>query len=125
LQWLGTDDLSAYLSVPAAIEFQQTHNWTAVRRACHDLLAQAIERINALTGLPPAYADNSLFTQMAIAPLPPVADLPGFKKHFYQQFRVEVPFTQWRNRQFIRVSVQGYNTQADIEALLAALRASL
>jgi isopenicillin-N epimerase len=125
LQWLGTDDLSAYLSVPAAIEFQQTHNWTAVRRACHDLLAQAIERINALTGLPPAYADNSLFTQMAIASLPPVADLPGFKKHFYQQFRVEVPFTQWRNRQFIRVSVQGYNTQADIEALLAALRASL
>lgn len=125
LQWLGTDDLSAYLSVPAAIEFQHAHNWTAVRRACHDLLAQAIDRINELTGLPPAYADNVAFTQMAIASLPPIADLPAFKNHFYRQFRIEVPFTQWRDRQFIRVSVQGYNSQTDIEVLLDALRASL
>ena len=125
LQWLGTDDLSAYLSVPEAIEFQHMHDWTAVRRACHDLLTQAIDRINALTGLPPAYADSSAFAQMAIAPLPPVADLPAFKKRFYQQFGVEVPFTHWRDRQFIRVSVQGYNTQDDIEVLLAALRTSL
>jgi selenocysteine lyase/cysteine desulfurase len=29
---------------------------------------------------------------------------------------------EWNGRDFIRVSVQGYNSQADIDALLAALQ---
>lgn len=127
LQWLGTNDLSAYLSVPAAIEFQQNYDWSAVRQQCHLLLRQAIERIAALTGLAAAYPLNgdACFHQMAIAPLPPLADLQGFKDQFYDQYRVEVPFVQWGGRQYIRVSVQGYNTQEDIDALLSALAASL
>lgn len=27
MQWLGTRDLSGFLAVPAAIEFQQAHDW--------------------------------------------------------------------------------------------------
>lgn len=127
LQWLGTNDLSAYLSVPAAIEFQQTHEWAAVRQQCHLLLRQGIERIAALTRLATVYPLNgdAFFHQMAIAPLPHLGDLQGFKDQFYDQFRVEVPFVQWDGRHFIRVSVQGYNTQEDIDALLSALAASL
>ena len=125
LQWLGTNDLSAYLAVPAAIRFQEEHDWTAVRQRCHDLLCQAVERICALTGLPTVYEDRDTFQQMAIAPLPQIADLPAFKARLYDEFRIEIPCIQWGNRQFIRISVQGYNTQADIDALLAALKQQL
>jgi isopenicillin-N epimerase len=62
---------------------------------------------------------------MAIVPLPQMADLPGFKKRLYQQYRVEIPCVQWQDHQFIRVSIQGYNTQADVDALLDALRGML
>jgi isopenicillin-N epimerase len=122
LQWLGTNDLSAYLAVPAAIQFQEKYNWTAVRRQCHDLLQQAVRRICALTGLDSLYADGGRgFHQMAIAPLPRIGDLPALKKALYGEYRVEVPLIEWEGRHFIRVSVQGYNSAADIDALLAAL----
>jgi len=36
-------------------------------------------------------------------------------------YRVEVPIIEWGGRQLVRVSVQGYNTREDVEALIKAL----
>ncbi|MFQ5341547.1 MAG: aminotransferase class V-fold PLP-dependent enzyme [Anaerolineae bacterium] len=122
LQWWGTMDPSAFLSVPAAIQFQKEHNWPAVRRRCHTLVGQAVRRICDLTGLAPLYPhDRGFYHQMAIAPLPTIHDLPAFKERLYEEYCVEVPCVQWNEQQFIRVSVQGYNTQADIDRLIVAL----
>ncbi len=125
LQWMGTDDPSAYLTVPAAIAFQAEHQWSAVRQQCHTLLQQAVEEISLLTKMDSPYPDDSYYHQMAVAPLPPISDLIAFKNQFYVQHRVEVPFTEWNGRQFVRISVQGYNSAADIAALLRALKNSL
>lgn len=122
LQWLGTNDLSAYLTVSDAIRFQEQHDWPAVRQRCHELLALALRRVGELTGLAPLYRDDGHFRQMAVAPLPPLKDAPAFKDELYRSFRVEIPCTEWQGRHFIRISVQGYNSYADIEALLRALR---
>ena len=51
-EWWGTRDLSAFLSVPAAIKFQQKHGWDKVRVVGHALVREAEERICSLTGLP-------------------------------------------------------------------------
>jgi isopenicillin-N epimerase len=120
LQWAGTMDPAAYLSVPAAIQFQAEHNWTAVRQQCHDLLCQAIQQINQLTALAPMYASDSFYRQMGIAALPPV-DLPQLKRQLLEEFKVEIPVYEWHGRSFIRLSIQAYNTPADLEALLDGL----
>lgn len=125
LQWLGTNDLSAYLAVPAAIDFQAAHNWPAVRQACHELLREALAQVGALTGLPPVYANDAGYHQMAVTPLPPLRDPAGFKAQLYEQFRVEIPATQWQEQQFLRISIQGYNRPADVAALVEALRVLL
>jgi isopenicillin-N epimerase len=126
LQWTGTKDPAAALAVPAALQFMQEYDWEIVRCECHALLRQAIERICKLTGLPPLYPlDSDLYIQMGIAPLPPVADLNILKRRLYDEYRVEVPLTQWHDHQFVRISVQGYNTQADIDALVEALHVLL
>lgn len=125
LQWLGTNDLAAYLAVPAAIEFQETNDWPTVRQACHRLLQEAICRVNELTGMAPCYPDDSYFQQMAVARLPALDSLSEFKQRLYDDFRVEIPCIQWQNQQFIRLSIQGYNTEQDIDALLRALRTLL
>ncbi|MFN2162247.1 MAG: aminotransferase class V-fold PLP-dependent enzyme [Candidatus Promineifilaceae bacterium] len=122
MQWLGTDDLSAYLAVPAAIRFQEEHNWTAVREACHLLLSEALKRICDLTELANVYPRTDYYRQVAIAPLPLLRDFRAMKAELYDTYCVEVPLVEWNGRDFIRVSVQGYNSQADIDALLAALQ---
>jgi isopenicillin-N epimerase len=126
LQWTGTKDPAAALSVPAAVQFMQEHNWGKVRKACHGLLHQAIQRVCELSGLPPLYPlDSELYSQMGAAPLPPATDLERLKERLYEVFRVEVPLIQWQEHKLIRISVQGYNTQGDIDALLHALTSLL
>jgi isopenicillin-N epimerase len=121
LQWTGTRDPAAALTVPAAIRFMREQNWENVRLKCHGLVRQAIERICDLTGMPPLYPlDSAFYSQMGIAPLPP-CDAVSLKSRLYDEYRVEVPVTQWRDQQFIRISIQGYNEPADVDALLQAL----
>ena len=62
--------------------------------------------------------------QMATIPLPP-CDPEELKRRLYDEYRVEVPIISWGGQEFVRVSVQGYNTIADVETLLRALKALL
>jgi isopenicillin-N epimerase len=122
LQWTGTRDLSAALTVRNAIQFMEGHDWEEVQCQSHVLLRQAIERICDLTGLPPLYPlDSNFYSQMGIAPLPR-SDLLTLKSRLYDEYRIEVPLIEWQDQQFVRISVQGYNTGEDIDALIDALR---
>jgi isopenicillin-N epimerase len=121
LQWTGTKDPAAALTVPTAIQFMREHNWDAVRCECHHLLRQAIEGVCDLTGLPPLYPlDSDVYSQMGIAPIPP-SDLTRLKSRLYDENRIEVPLVEWQDRHFVRISIQGYNTQQDVDALITAL----
>lgn len=123
LQWTGTRDPAAFLSVPAAVKFMQEHDWLEVRRACHKLLRYAIEQICKLTGQEPLYPlDSDLYSQMGIAPLPP-SDPEKIKRRLYEEYRIEIPVIQWQDRQFVRISIQAYNTPEDVKALLQGLKA--
>lgn len=122
LQWLGTNDLAAYLAVPAAIEFQVANDWHFVRQECHKLLKKAILEVSNLTGIPPCYPDSSYYCQMAVARLPQIDNLIGFKDRLYDDFHIEIPCIQWQDQQFIRISIQGYNTRNDVDRLMEALQ---
>ena len=57
-EWQGSRDPGAYLSVPAAIQFQAEHDWARVRAECHELLREARGRLEELTGLLPICPDS-------------------------------------------------------------------
>lgn len=120
-EWQGTRDISAYLTVPDAIRFQAEHSWPYVQQRCHELASFARHAISDLTGLEPLYPDSpNWYAQMITLPLPS-CDPQELKQRLYEEFAIEVPLITWKERQFVRISIQGYNTRADIEALTSAL----
>ncbi len=119
-QQQGTSDPAAYLSVPAGIDFLAAHDWGNVQTRCHDLGVELREQIVSLTGCEPI-SSESWFAQMFAAPLPP-CDPEEIKHRLYDDYRIEVPVLTWGDRQYVRVSLQGYNTREDGERLLGALR---
>ncbi len=123
LSWTGTKDPAASLSISAAIQFMETHNWEQVRQGCHNLLRPTIQRICELVQMEPLYPlDSGLYHQMGIAPLPPNTDIAALKERLNDEYRVEVPLIDWNGRKFVRISVQGYNTQTDLDALYIGLK---
>ncbi|MBU0510898.1 MAG: aminotransferase class V-fold PLP-dependent enzyme [Chloroflexi bacterium] len=118
-EWQGTRDISAFLSVPAAIEFHAQNQWDTVRERCHQLAIITRQRINALTGLPSICPDSWL-GQMFAARLPDV-DVAQVKTRLYEESGIEVPIHRWNDQPLIRVSINGYNTQSDLDALVDAL----
>ena len=121
-EWAGTNDPSAYLSVPVAIHFQEQHNWPAVQHRCQQILADGLKQIDKLTGLESVYADHTApFFQMAVVRLPQIKDISELKRQLMERYRIEVPCIEWNGQHFIRISVQAYNDSADIEMLTSAL----
>jgi isopenicillin-N epimerase len=122
-EWWGTRDLAAFLSVPAAIEFQEKYNWDKVRDDCHQLARETQKRICDLTGLAPLHSDaGGWFCQLFAAPLKADTDIVALKERLYNEYRIEVPLIDWNGYKLVRVSIQGYNSQKDVDTLLIALR---
>ena len=118
----GTRDPSAYLTVPDAIEWQREHDWDRVRERCHALARRAAEEL----GLEPVVPGrrHGLYGQMVSLFLPD--DAPSdLQERLYDEHRIEIPVAEHNGRRLIRASFQGYNDEADLERLKAALATSV
>ena len=121
-EWQGTRDISAYLTVPAAIDFQQQHDWEQVRADCHALARMTQTQLCGEFGLEPLSAEQ--FAQMVTIPLPE-CDPEALRQRLYGEFKIEVPVGRFGDACTMRVSFQAYNTVDDARRLMAALRACL
>jgi isopenicillin-N epimerase len=120
--WSGTRNPSAFLAVPAAIDFMAARGWGEVRTRCHALVRTARHAIHAITQLAPLCPDEpGWFAQMAALPLPP-CDTEAVTRRLRDEFHIEVPIRSWDGRPLLRVSAQAYNTESDIASLTAAIR---
>ncbi len=91
-EWWGTRDIAAFLTVPAAINFQKKIHWDKVRTACHTLAKDAQQHICELTKLTPLHTQSDgWFAQLSAAPLPADTDLAVLKSRLYDEYRIEIP----------------------------------
>jgi isopenicillin-N epimerase len=116
-RWQGTRDPAAFLAVPDAIDFLAEHDWDAFRARCHALAGEAQARISDWAGTEPP---SGPFAQMSAAQLPP-CDPEEVQRRLREEHAIEVPCKEWQGLPLIRVSIQGYNDETDVERLLAAL----
>ena len=77
-------------------------------------------RLSKRSGLAPIASDDD-FAQMV--PLPVAArDPEALRGTLFERHRIEVPVTTHAGRTFVRVSVAGYLSEAELHALEEALR---
>ena len=115
---VGTIDPAAYLSVPAAIDFQEQNDWPQVRQACHQLLIETEQRILEMSGLPPI-SPQSMWAQMRVVLLP--GNIEAYQR-LWEEDRIVIPVGQHGGQPGVRISVQAYNSPADLETLIRALK---
>ena len=113
-RWQGTRDPAAHLAVPAAIRFMAEHDWPRVRARCHELLASLELPFEPLTD---DYAQMRGYRVEH-------RDPPALKEWLYDEHRIEVPIVETARGWAMRVSVQTYNDEADLDALASALSAA-
>jgi isopenicillin-N epimerase len=118
----GTRDPSAFLSVPAAIEFQEQHDWAAERQRCHALASATRQRINALTGELPLCPDSSEFFSQMASVLLPSAEVGEIGRRLSEEFRIVAPIIPVRDRHCLRFSIQAYVDEDDADRLVNAMQ---
>ena len=136
--WSGTRDPSAYLAIPAAIEFLEAVGLEAFRSRTHWLAQYARRKLVELTGLEPLVPDDpAWYGSMAHVPLPPPKDSVNaaaplrsdetspvsnpLQHTIWRQLGIEVPIVDFRGGRYIRVSCHLYNDTEQIDRLVAGL----
>lgn len=121
MQWQGTRDIAAALTVPDAIAWQAARDWPAQQARCRAMALALMHRQCARWGLAPIAPDES-FAQMVPVPVPVAAGRAAeLRERLYADHRIEVPVTVHEQQVFVRVSVQAYNDETDLAALEQAL----
>ena len=120
LEMQGTRDPSAWLTVPDAIAFRAQHSWDAVARRCRDLTQKTAARVAALTNLPPLSNAEFCAPQMVSMPVPR-CDPMALKLALLNDYGIEIPCFDWQDHTIVRLSVQGYNTEQQLDLLVRAL----
>jgi len=132
--WLGTDDATAWFTVPEAIDaVADTHpeGWLGVRRANHDLVVAARRILLETLGVA-APVPEAMIGSMASLPLPgldtgTITTADPLLTALRNRWNFEVPVVAWLGPppRLLRISAHRYNTIEQYEHLADALTVEL
>ncbi|MES2643557.1 MAG: aminotransferase class V-fold PLP-dependent enzyme [Myxococcota bacterium] len=126
--WTGTFDPSAWLAVPDAIDLFEGFGPDAVRAANHALVRVGRVQLAEALGVDLPHPDDpALYAAMASVRVPWARATDGVTLNamsaaMYDQHRIEVPFSAYDDRVFVRISGQLYNAPDDYTRLADVLR---
>lgn len=119
--WTGTQDFSAFLTVPAALDFYQHHGGADLRLANHALALEARNLIATAWNKPHPAPDDMLgFMATIEAPVESMGTLQeslDLHDWLWDNHKIEVPVMPFDGKLWIRISAQIYNTRDEYEIL--------
>jgi len=122
VEQFGTRDLAAFLTLPAAIAYMHEHNWAEVRSRCFKLACDTRHRIEDMLDTEPLCPDDpAWFSQMVAVRLPDRLNAAKLGQALRDQHKIEIPVFPWNGVNIMRLSVQAYTTQAELDILVDAV----
>ena len=121
LQWQGTNDMSAYLTIPDTIKFLKERNWREVSEKCKELNIWAKEKIISelkVKGL----SDNKFNAKQMSSFFMHFDDVFNNQLDFYKKYKIQIPFFKWNEETLFRISIQAYNSKKDIDMLIDSFK---
>lgn len=120
-QFNGTRDFSAYLTIPDALKFCEDFHWDIKIDWCKELTKKWVVRLAKLLDKEPlAPVTSEFYGQMGSIPINCENPLE-LKELLYEKYHIEIPIAVHNNQVYIRFSINGFNTEADMEQLEQAL----
>lgn len=118
----GTRDLSAFCTIPATIEFMELNNWKEVRKNCRKMVQENAAVLCEILGKNPLSAINDDFIGQMFSCEIDTRNPEQLHHLLFDKYRIEIPVMRWKDKAFIRYSINAYNTQDDLDKLFWALK---
>jgi isopenicillin-N epimerase len=121
-QMNGSRDYSAFLTIPAAIEFMQQHNWPKVAADCRKLVQEnALPFCELLNSAPLAPINDDFILQLFSAEIK-TSNPEKLHQHFFDEYKIEIPVMRHGDKVYLRYSINAFNSQHDLNILFAAIK---
>jgi len=118
----GTRDISAFLTIPAAIRFFEENEWKSKSDNCKNKILSIYEEFCELLGSKPICPVTSEFLgQMSSIPIQTKQPFE-LKELLFEKYKIEIPVMKIENQTYLRISLNGYNDQNDLDILSLALK---
>lgn len=118
----GTRDISAFLATPKVIEFLERNNWSEIAKQSKAIVLANYQRFCDLLHTQPLCPISEEFlVQMASVPVK-TSNPVGLKELLFNKYKIEIPVMSLNGNFYLRYSINGYNSQEDLDVLYAALQ---
>ncbi len=120
-QYQGTWDPSAFLTVPAAIQFQQEHDWNSVRKRSRALNRETRGRIYEIMDSEPICPNTEEWLGQMASIITNIENGLDFKRRLMDEYKIEIPVFPWGDKILFRTSFNAYNDENDADRLIEVL----
>lgn len=120
-QMQGTRDFSAFLTIPAAIEFMKENNWWAVAAHYRKMTQENAPAFCELSGAKPIAPITDDFTLQLYAAEIKTTQPEKLHDYFFEKYKIQIPVMRQNDKVFLRYSLNAMNTQEDLDKLFNAI----
>ena len=120
-QYQGTWDPSAFLTVPAAIQFQQEHDWNSERERSRALNRETRGRIYEIIDSEPICPNTEEWLGQMASIITNIENGLDFKRRLMDEYKIEIPVFPWGDKILFRTSFNAYNDENDADRLIEVL----
>lgn len=121
-QFNGTRDFSAFLTIPACLEFMEKHQWSERIKTSKEQVRHFAPKIaELLETVPLAPLTSEFYGQLCSTEIK-TKEPQKLQRLLFEKYKIEIPVMQHGDKSYIRFSCQVFNSDDDLNYLLDSLK---